>query len=228
MIRFRPLPVMSAATLAAFVALVALGNWQWARYEQKRAARAVAPVTMTLTGFTPLPGRVQLVYSVNDAGPAWRVFAPVEHDGMTTFLDTGALVSVRPPDWRRVAEPFTGGDMAVKGLPVTPRPPSWAAAPPDVPAHAWFAIDLAAMGRAAHVQNVTPYYLALPYVGPTGALTPNPFADPRAADALPPERHLGYALTWWGLAAGLLGVYAAFHIRAGRLGLRRPEADEPA
>ncbi len=29
--------------------------------------------------------------------------------------------------------------------------------------------------------------------------------------------HLGYAVTWFGLAIALLGVYLAFHIREGRL-----------
>jgi surfeit locus 1 family protein len=227
-IRFRPLLVMTACTLVALVILILLGDWQWARYQQKRAARTTPAATMTLSRFTPLPGRIQIVYGVSDAGPAWRIFAPVEHDGLTTFLDTGAIGGVRAPDWRAVAEPFTGADMAVKGLKVTPRPPSWAAARPDPGAHLWFAIDLSAMGRAANVQNVTPYYIALPYVGPTGALAPNPFADPRAADSLPPERHLGYALTWWGLAVGLIGVYGAFHVRAGRLGFGRPRADEHA
>ena len=228
MIRFRPLPVLTACALAALVILIMLGDWQWARYQQKRAARAAPVATMTLARFTPLPGRIQIVYGVSESGPAWRIFAPVEHDGLTTFLDTGALASLRAPDWRRVPEPFAGGDLAVRGLPVTPRPPSWAAARPDPGAHLWFAVDLQAMGRAAKLENVTPYYIALPYVGPTGALAPNPFADPRTADSLPPERHLGYALTWWGLAAALIGVYAAFHMRAGRLRFGRSKADEHA
>ena len=36
-------------------------------------------------------------------------------------------------------------------------------------------------------------------------------------DNLPPARHLGYALTWFGLALGMIGVYIALHIARGRL-----------
>ena len=30
--------------------------------------------------------------------------------------------------------------------------------------------------------------------------------------------HLGYAITWYGIACALIGVYAAFHHQRGRLG----------
>ena len=33
-----------------------------------------------------------------------------------------------------------------------------------------------------------------------------------------PNNHLSYAITWFGLAAGLIGVYFAYHISKGRLG----------
>ena len=66
------------------------------------------------------------------------------------------------------------------------------------------------------------YYLAIPYVGANGSLTDNPYAKPNAGDPLPPERHLGYALTWWGLALALVVIYVIYHIRAGRLSFSRP------
>ena len=43
---------------------------------------------------------------------------------------------------------------------------------------------------------------------------------PRLAD-MPPARHVGYALTWFGIALTLVGVYVAFHVRAGRLRFSR-------
>ena len=47
--------------------------------------------------------------------------------------------------------------------------------------------------------------------------TQNPYAMLTGRDPLPPERHFGYALTWWGMAIGLIGVYIAFHRSQGRL-----------
>jgi len=31
------------------------------------------------------------------------------------------------------------------------------------------------------------------------------------------NQHLSYAITWFGLAAGLIGVYFAYHMSKGRL-----------
>jgi len=37
--------------------------------------------------------------------------------------------------------------------------------------------------------------------------------------------HLNYALTWFGVALSLIGVYIAYHVNAGRLGLKRRASD---
>lgn len=42
---------------------------------------------------------------------------------------------------------------------------------------------------------------------------------PESLARTPSSRHLGYALTWYGLALALVGVYAAFHAARGRLRL---------
>jgi surfeit locus 1 family protein len=36
-----------------------------------------------------------------------------------------------------------------------------------------------------------------------------------------PNNHLSYAMTWFGLAIGLLGVYLAYHVSRGRLAWKR-------
>ena len=40
---------------------------------------------------------------------------------------------------------------------------------------------------------------------------------PASLTQTPPAKHLGYAVTWFGLAAALIGVYLALHIARGRL-----------
>ena len=37
--------------------------------------------------------------------------------------------------------------------------------------------------------------------------------------------HLNYALTWFGVALSLIGVYIAYHVNAGRLGLKKRSSD---
>jgi surfeit locus 1 family protein len=49
--------------------------------------------------------------------------------------------------------------------------------------------------------------------------TPNPGGWPEGGKTVVdfPNNHLQYAITWFGLAAGLIGVYFAYHVSKGRL-----------
>jgi surfeit locus 1 family protein len=60
-----------------------------------------------------------------------------------------------------------------------------------------------AIGAALGLPGTAPYALVL--LGPAGRL-------PEPAQTLPRPRnnHLGYAITWYGLALSLIGVFAAF------------------
>lgn len=78
--------------------------------------------------------------------------------------------------------------------------------PEDDPAKGeWFTRDISAIAAAKQLKRVAPFIVdadaAGTYTeGPRGGLTVISF----------PNRHLEYALTWFGLAATLIGVYAAF------------------
>jgi surfeit locus 1 family protein len=221
-VRLRPLPVMTAFALAALVLLVALGSWQWRRYDEKRLIGATEADAVSLAPFTPIPDAVQLVYGARDGKPGWRIFAPVRYGDVAVFVDAGYVAGAAPPDWRTLALPTSlSAAPAVTGIAVRPRRVSAFGAPPRPDEHVWHQIDLPAMAAASGATAIEPYYIAAPYIGPTGAAEPNPFAGDAARDPLPPERHLGYAVTWWGLAAALIGVYLAFHARAGRFVITR-------
>ena len=80
--------------------------------------------------------------------------------------------------------------------------------------HIWYARDLKGMTAADHLT------LAAPVVIEADA-TPNPGGWPKGGQTVVdfPNNHLSYAITWFGLAAGLIGVYFAYHISKGRLRL---------
>ncbi len=72
----------------------------------------------------------------------------------------------------------------------------------------WYWRDVAAMARALHAPNPAPLYLMLESPAPASG-------EPRPS-ALPPNipnNHLGYAITWFGLAGALVGVYLAMLLR---------------
>jgi surfeit locus 1 family protein len=220
-IRLQPMPVMSAFAVAALVVLVLLGTWQWRRYEQKVLVGAEAPAIVALEPFEIAPGGVQFVFGARDSRPGWRVFQPVRYGGRTVFVDAGYVEGAGAPDWRTTPTPKAlVNARAVSGVAVRPQAAGAFAARGDPDARLWYSVDLASMAAAAGLADVEPYYVATPHLDATGAAVPNSFALGAAAEPLPPERHLGYALTWWGLAIALVGVYLAFHARQGRFSIR--------
>ena len=131
------------------------------------------------------------------AGPMLgaQLLTPLERDGGAPILvDRGWL-----PEGAAI--PRDGGEVRVVGYVRPPEPASWLAPKPDLSARRFWALDPAAIGAALGVK-LAPFTLVA--LGSGG--TPEPATSlPR-----PPNDHLGYALTWFGLAACLLGVFAAY------------------
>jgi surfeit locus 1 family protein len=75
----------------------------------------------------------------------------------------------------------------------------------------WYSRDVPAMAAQLHAAAPVPVYLMVERPAPAG---PGPVPAPIPANI--PNRHLEYALTWFGLAAALIGVYAAMLLRRRR------------
>jgi surfeit locus 1 family protein len=220
MIRFRPLPVMSLLTVLALALLIVLGRWQWEKYELKSAAADEPVAEMTIASYQPIADGLQFVYGVrpDTREQGWRVFAPVQYGDTAVFVDADFIPGTQPPDPDEVRFPASLRFGApIVGASIRPDEPAPLTLAPRPLQRAWFAVDLEPMGRNAGLENVADYFLAGAYVGADGRATPNPFALAPGADVLPPERHLGYALTWYGLALVLAAVYFAYHVSVGRL-----------
>lgn len=77
------------------------------------------------------------------------------------------------------------------------------AAQDDVAGRRFFRFDPVAIGPAIGIPSMAPYGLVL--LGPPGGLP-----DPAQSLPRPRNNHLGYAITWFGLALSLVGVFVAF------------------
>ena len=85
---------------------------------------------------------------------------------------------------------------------VTPKNPAGAAG-------RWFSRDVPAMARALGVSEPAPVFL----FAETSSNPELKALQPAPVPTDIPNRHLEYALTWFGLAAGLVGVYLAVLLR---------------
>jgi surfeit locus 1 family protein len=242
-IEFRPLPALTAATLLALALLVSLGVWQLRRAEEKRALiaryEAVAASEVFAELYTPacllssgwvgrrveslgaFAGAEVRFYGASVEGePGWRILR------LTPAPDCGCDAPAMSPEAaacvradRSVVveigfETLDGARLeAPPMLSIAPPPSAGAFTPQNDPERGdFYRFEPIALARAFGVPpERVEDGLWLPAVAPG--------LPPGLAD-MPPLRHIGYALTWFGIAITLIGVYLAYHHRAGRLGRR--------
>ena len=162
-----------------------------------------------------LAGRSVHLYGVRASGPGWRQVAactlPAGLPYATLLVDLGfeATATANAPAPQHVVLPAAGA--SVIGVLRTPDAPAWTDRFTG-PANAggsdqWFRRDIPGMARALGGGAPAPFMLELESPAPGRGLIPSPLPTDI------PNSHLGYALTWFGLAAALVGVYAAAALR---------------
>jgi surfeit locus 1 family protein len=229
---FRPgfWPTLFAAV--GVIALAALGTWQVQRLHWKEAliaarARAeAAPVldlrdptdvrpeddfrSMRLVGRFRHDREFHLLGRVQGGEAGAHVVTPlILDDGAMVLVDRGFVPLDRLAPATR-PEGQMEGRVAVRGTVRWPEPPGWFTPSSDPAANAWYRLDPEAMAVAAGLRRVAPFYVA-------ADATPNPGGLPRGGATFSPfpNNHLGYALTWYGLALSLAVIYILFGFRRG-------------
>ena len=235
---FRPYPGMTIACVLLFALLCGLGTWQLERLSWKLALIArvnshmtAAPATLDqLQAMSPdeaqyrkvtLSGRFDhakeaYVFTTDAAGtPVYHVLTPFRTDeGRVLMVDRGAVpIEKRDPGTRAAGN--VEGQTKVTGVWRVPDAPGLFTPRPDPAKRIWYSRDLAAIAAADHLALTAPVVIE-------ADATPNPGGLPRGGQTVVSFRneHLSYAVTWYGLAAMLLGVWLAYHISRGRLALK--------
>lgn len=223
-------------TVAGVAFLIALGNWQMQRLAWKEgliaaiAERAhAAPVTVAEAERRVAEGgdveylRVkasgnllndkELAFYAFDeeSGPGYQIMTPLRlADGAVVFVNRGFVPGeLKDPKRRAVGAP--AGEVEIVGLARKPEAPGLFTPANDAENNIWYWRDLPAMAAATLAPKrprIVPFIVeaerdpAPPGGWPKGGVT--------RLDL--PNRHLAYALTWYGLAAALLAVFAAFAV----------------
>lgn len=235
--RWRPLVAPGLATLAALAILIALGVWQLERKAWKDdltrmiAARAfgepgdIVPEAswpawradvdefrrVRLTGRflhrfeAPVHG---LMPAQRGAVQGYYLFTPLQLPNGAIVVINRGFVPLELGDPATRAPGQVPGEATVRGLVRAPERRGWFV-PENSPAqNRWFVRDLAAMARAHGLERVAPFY-----IDADGAENPGGWPKGGQTRLTLPNNHLQYALTWFGIAATLIGVFTAWTAR---------------
>ncbi len=160
------------------------------------------------------------LYAPTTGGLGWHVYTPLELGSQhIVWVNRGLVPDARKaPDTR--PEGQVPGEVEVRGLVRLQMRPGWFTPQNDLARNLWYWPDLAGMTASVFLDGPQKASggLQRPDILP---LVLEADQQPEPPGGLPrggvtrlelPNRHLEYALTWYGLAATLAGVYLAFAI----------------
>lgn len=207
-------------TLAMVALTLGLGAWQVQRLAWKTAllaeidrgeAAPAIPLPADPRPFTKvrvsgilrqdLPALYGIEVRATLSGPVLGAFLlnPLERPGADpVIVDRGWVPADAPRDTAPV--PAT-----VEGYIRAPEHPARFAAADDPAARRFYTLDPATIGAALELHQVAPFTLVA-----LGAVPPGTVPEPAQALPRPPNNHLVYAVTWFGMAGVLLAMFGAY------------------
>jgi surfeit locus 1 family protein len=218
--RYRRLVVPATATAIMLMILISLGVWQVHRLAWKQgilaqiATAETGPPVAMADDATPTPyskvavtGRfredLSALYGdeVRQTPDGVRMGAQlivplVRKDGSTLLVDRGWVPLTRP---RPIGMP--AGEVTVDGYVRPADRPGPFSAHDDVAMRRFYTLDPTAIGAALGLK-VEPFTLVA-----LGEPPPDLFPDPARHLPRPPNDHLSYAITWFGLALALAVIF---------------------
>ncbi|PLP59608.1 cytochrome c oxidase assembly protein [Mesorhizobium loti] len=228
--------------LVVFVVLIGLGTWQVERLawkeglietidgrmnaaplplaeveKQYAASNDVDYVAVTLNGSFLHTGERHF-FTTWDGQTGYSVYTPLRlADGRFVFVNRGFVpYEMKDPAKRTQGE--VTGDIAITGLARNPLPgkPSMMVPDNDLAKNIFYWKDRDAMAATAGLPVGS---VVLPFFVDAGK-SPNPGGLPVGGTTMVdlPNNHLQYALTWYGLAAALVGVVAVWLLKNRKAG----------
>jgi cytochrome oxidase assembly protein ShyY1 len=230
--------VPGAVALVGLAILLGLGTWQIERKAWKESliatltqrlndAPMALPVPADWIRMTPensefLRVRLRIEFSDQDDALLYTSGAALRDDVKSPgyFVFTPGL----SPDARKVvvnrgyvpdkSYPRASGVQEIVGALRWPGAPPWFIAAHDAAGAVWYARDHLAMARIRGWGAVAPFYIEQEAPVPPGG-----WPHPAALNVRLRNDHLQYALTWYGLAAVLVLMFAIWTVKRRREGL---------
>lgn len=155
-----------------------------------------------------IPGEEALVYAAGSAlrkdikGPGYFVFAPARLAGGSIVIVNRGFVPLDRKDASTRAEGAPQGLIDIVGVMRWPESRGMFTPADDVKGNVWYLRDTKAMAEAKKWNVAAPFYIDQEAPVPAGGLP-----LPGKLEVHLPDNHLQYAITWFGLALALVGVY---------------------
>ncbi len=219
---FRRLLWPTVMTIAMLIVLTGLGTWQVQRLYWKEAvlaqiARAEAAPPARL-GENPSPfakvevrghlrGDLTALYGAEvretPAGPKMgaHLIEPLEREGAPTLLVDRGWVPLAPTGPIDLPD----GSVTLTGFVHPPEARGWFSAADNQAERHFYTLDPGAIGTALRLPDVAPFVLVV--LGPRPASL---WPQPALHLPQPPNNHLSYVVTWYGLAAALVVIFTIF------------------
>ncbi|WP_374573079.1 SURF1 family protein [Phenylobacterium sp.] len=222
---------LTITVIIAFCILISLGVWQLQRLKWKEGLLAriaalqaapsqpIGPVLDRLSGGADVgytrvtvvcPGlakaRFLQLYGLKDGEPGQRLVsacALASGPYGSILVDRGFIddqVKARPP-----VDPADRTPLELTGVLRMPDKPTFVTPANEPASNHWYSRDVPAMAKMLDAPRPAPVFL----MAETATNPDWPQLTPAPVPTDIPNRHFEYALTWFGLAAALIGVYAA-------------------
>jgi surfeit locus 1 family protein len=182
-------------------------RWDHVLAEREEFARVGFPAEF-------LPGEEALVYSAGSAfrpdvaGPGYFVFAPARLAGGSIVIVNRGFVPLDRKDPASRAEGAPHGSVDIVGIVRWPEARGLFTPADEPQNNVWYLRDIKAMAAAKKWSTAAPFYIEQESPVPPGG-----WPKPGKLQVNLPDNHLQYAITWFGLALALAGVYLVWIIR---------------
>ncbi len=233
----RPMLWPTVFAVPALIVLILLGNWQMERLAWKEdllgqiaQGMSADPVPLptsdtwasidpsiqrymsaTATGVFDHANEAHVYISSLSGEPGYHVITPLQlSQGGWLLVDRGFVpISKKAAETRPAGQ--VSGEVTVQGVLVLPDDANAFTPEPDLVKNVWYHRPI---DRLAGKAGISPVFPMLMDAGPA----PNPGSLPVGGQTRLELKnpHLGYALTWYGLAVTLVGVWLAFFFARGR------------
>jgi surfeit locus 1 family protein len=216
---FRPLLWPGVMTLFMLAVLLSLGTWQVQRLHWKLAilaqiAHAEAGPPVPLPASPTQFQKVEVSGHLRDdlaatfgadvrdtpAGPVLgtHLIEPLDRPGAQLILvDRGWI-----PDKLPHPVPPTGGEVTLQGYIHPGDTPGWFSASDNPATRQFYTLNPPAIAAALGLPHVAPFVLIV-----MGRAPPDGYPIPAQHLPQPPNNHLSYAITWYGLAVALMVIF---------------------